>query len=73
VTGCTGTAPGSGHGWLAKVLAGDRLACGLLDLARSLPADKWDAFARCVERIKAGMPAADAEAALRRECGRASA
>lgn len=58
------------HGWLAKVLAGDRLACGLLDLARSLPADEWDAFARSAERIKAGMPTADVVAALRQECPR---
>jgi len=61
------------HGWLAKVLAGDRLACGLLELARTLPTDEWDAFARRAERIKAGMPAADAEAALLLECGRAPA
>jgi len=73
VTGDAGTAPDADHGWLAKVLAGDRLACGLLDLARSLPEPEWDAFARCAERIKAGMPPADAEAALRRECGRAPA
>jgi len=71
MTGCTGAAPGADHGWLAKVLAGDRLACGLLDLARNLPADEWDAFVRCGIRIKAGMPAADAEAALWQECGRA--
>jgi len=48
----TGTAPGADHGWLAKVLAGDAVACGLLELARSLPEPEWDAFARCVERIK---------------------
>jgi len=69
----TGDALTSDHGWLAKVLAGDPLACGLLDLARNLPTDEWDAFIRCGERIKAGMPVADAEAALRRECGRAPA
>ncbi len=69
----TGAAPGANHGWLAKVLAGDRLAYGLLDLARSLPADEWNAFVRCGKRMVAGMPAADAEAALRRECGRAPA
>ncbi len=61
------------HGWLAKVLAGDRLACGVLELARSLPTDEWDAFARCGERIAAGMPAADAETVLWQECGRAPA
>jgi len=69
----TGAAPGADHGWLAKVLAGDCLACGLLDLARSLPADEWNAFVRCGKRMVAGMPVADAEAALRQECGRAPA
>jgi len=66
----TGDALNPDHGWLAKVLAGDPLACGLLDLARSLPADEWDAFVRCGERIKAGMPTADVVAALRQECPR---
>lgn len=69
----TGIASGADEGWLAKVLAGDLLACGLLDLARSLPADEWAAFVRCGERIKAGMPAAEAEALMRKECGRAPA
>ena len=68
-----GTASGADRGWLAKVLAGDLLACGVLDLARSLPADEWDAFVRCGERVVAGMPAADAGAALRQECSRAPA
>ena len=68
-----GTAPAADHDWLAKVLAGDRLACGLLELARTLPADEWDALARCAERMMAGTPAAEAEATLRRECGRAPA
>lgn len=53
----TGAAPGADHGWLAKVLAGDRLAYGVLDLARRLPADEWDAFARRVERAWAEEPA----------------
>jgi hypothetical protein len=48
VTICTDTAPGTGHGWLAKVLAGDPLACAVLNLARSLPEPDWDAFTqRC--------------------------
>lgn len=55
--GDTGTAPGAFQNWLAKVLAGDRLACGLLDLARSLPADEWEAFARDIERVTARAPA----------------
>ena len=66
-----GATPAADCGWLAKVLAGDPLACGLLDLARNLTRDEWDAFVRCGERVAAGMPAADAEAGLRQECGRA--
>ena len=58
----TGAAPDADYGWLVQVLAGDRLACGLLELARSLPSDEWEAFARCAERIRAGTPAAEAEA-----------
>lgn len=61
MTAGTGTASGADHGWLAKVLAGDRLACGLLDLARDLPEPEWDAFARCVEPCL--IPSADAAAA----------
>lgn len=50
MTGCTDTVPGPDHGWLAKVLSRDRLACGVLDLARTLPNAEWDAFAqRCEE------------------------
>ncbi len=45
------------NGWLARVLSRDRLACGVLDLARTLPADKWDAFARRVERVWTEEPA----------------
>ena len=71
MTGGTGTVSGADHGWLAKVTAGDPLTCGLLDLARSLLADEWDAFVRCGERMVARMPTADAEAALRQECSRA--
>lgn len=48
-----GTAPGANQGWLAKVLTGDRLACGLLHLALNLPEAEWDAFARGMERITA--------------------
>ena len=33
------------HGLLAKVLAGDPVACGVLALARALPDAEWDAFA----------------------------
>ncbi len=69
----TGDALNPDHGWLAKVLAGDALMCSLLDLARTLPADEWAAFVRCGERIAAGVPAADAEAALWEEVGRAPA
>jgi hypothetical protein len=69
----TGMASGADDGWLAKVLAGDALMCSLLDLARTLPADEWAAFVRCGERIAAGVPAADAEAALWKEVGRAPA
>ena len=48
MTGCTDTVPGADHGWLAKVLAGDPLACAVLNLARSLPEPEWDAFTqRC--------------------------
>ena len=68
-----GAAPAADHGWLAKVLAGDRLACGLLELARTLPADEWDALARCAEGMMEGTLAAEAEAMLRQECGRAPA
>ena len=71
--GGTGTVPDADRDWIGKVLAGDLLACGVLDFARSLPADEWDAFVRCGERVVAGMPAADAEAALRQECSRAPA
>ncbi len=52
--GGTGTVPDADRGWLAKVLAGDRLMCGVLELAHSLPADEWDAFVRCVRRVKTG-------------------
>jgi len=69
----TGTASGADDGWLAKVMAGDPVACQLLDLARNLSADEWAAFVRCGERMAAGMPAADAEAALWKEVGRAPA
>ena len=59
MTGGTGAAADADHGWLAKALAGDPLACGVLDLARTLPAGEWDAFVRCVGRIKAGVSATD--------------
>ena len=65
-----GAAPAADHGWLAKVLAGDPLACGLLELARSLPAEEWDALAHRVEGV-VETPAAGAEMMLRQECGRA--
>jgi len=70
MSGIDGVA-GTDHGWLVKVLAGDPLMCRLLDLARTLPADEWAAFVRCGERIAAGVPVADAEAALWEEVGRA--
>ena len=61
-------APAADHGWLAKVLAGDRLACGVLELARTLSADEWGAFARCTEGL-AGTPAAEAEVLLQAGVG----
>lgn len=61
----TGAVSGAGHAWLAKVLAGEPVACGVLALARNLPAGEWDAFARSIERIRAGVPVADVLAALR--------
>ena len=64
-----GAAADAGHGRRAKVLAGDPVACGVLDLARSLPVDEWDAFARSVERIRAGVPVTDVLAALWQERG----
>jgi hypothetical protein len=67
----TGAAPGADHGWLAKVLAGDRLACGVLDLARNLPEPEWDAFAQRCEQRPACVPAADL--GLQQECGRVPA
>ena len=70
MTGSTAAVPDADHAWMAKVLAGDPVACGVLDLARSLPADEWDAFARSVDRIKAGMPTADVLAAMRPGAGR---
>lgn len=71
MTGAMGTASGADHGWLAKVLAGDRLACGVLALARDLPDAEWDAFVRCQRRTAEGTSAV--EAALRQGCGRAPA
>lgn len=62
----TGGVAGADHGWLAKLLAGDPLACGVLDLARSLPEAEWDAFARSMDGIKAGM-ATEGPAALQQE------
>ena len=55
-----GAAPAADYGWLAKVLRGDPLARGLLDLAHSLPADEWDALARCAEGMMEGTLAAEA-------------
>ncbi len=58
------------HRWLAKVPAGDPVACMALDLARTLPDAEWDDFARSVERIRAGMPAADVLAVMQPSAGR---
>jgi len=68
-----GTMPGADHaGWRSsKVLAGDRLACGVLDLARNLPEPEWDAFAQRCEQRPACVPAADL--GLQQECGRVPA
>ena len=68
-----GAVPAADYGWRAKVLRGSPLACGLLELARSLPVDEWNALARYAEGMMAGTPATEAEAMLRRECGRAPA
>ncbi len=70
MSGIDGVA-GTDHGWLVKVLAGDRLACGLLGLARNLPEPEWDAFAQRCERTLAGTPTTDP--AAQGECGRAPA
>jgi hypothetical protein len=58
------------HRWLAKVLAGDPVACGVLTLARDLADAEWNTFARCVEQMRVGVPAVNAEAALWQECDR---
>lgn len=63
-------APAAGHAWLAKVLAGDPLACMVLALARALPDADLDAFILRVEQIGAEVPA-DASAA-RQDLGRTS-
>ncbi len=63
-----GAAPAADYGWLAKVLAGDRLACGLLELARTFPADEWDVLAGRIEGM-AGTPAAEAEGVLQAGAG----
>lgn len=47
-----GTADGADYGWLAKVLAGDPLACVVLDLARNLSEPELDAFERRVQQIR---------------------
>ena len=52
------------HAYLAQSLASDRLACRLLELARTLPVDEWEALARRAERVVAGTPAAEADAML---------
>ncbi|HEY0200829.1 MAG TPA: hypothetical protein VGC24_03960, partial [Burkholderiaceae bacterium] len=64
VMGGAAAAPAAGRGWLAKVLAGYLLACGVLDFARSLPADEWDAFGQSVERVRARVLTADVLAVL---------
>ncbi len=43
---------------MTKVLAGDRLACRLLGVARSLPEPEWDALAQRCEWTLAYVPAA---------------
>lgn len=52
------------HSRLAKVLAGDPVACWVLTLARNLQDAELDAFILRVEQVRAGAPAANAEAAL---------
>ena len=61
-----GTAPGAKHGWLAKVLAGDPVACGVLALARALPDAELDALILRAEQMGAEVPA-DATATARQE------
>lgn len=47
-----GAADGTDYGWLAKVLAGDPLACALLDLARNLSEPGLDSFERRVQQVR---------------------
>lgn len=64
--GGTSTAPGAGHTWLAKVLAGDPVACRVLALARALPDAELDALILRVEQMGAEV-LADATATARQE------
>ena len=43
--------PNTDPGWLAKVLAGDPVACGVLVLARNLPDAELDALISRVEQM----------------------
>ena len=66
--GGAGASPDTDHRWLAKVLAGDPVACWVLALARNLPDAELDALTLCVEQVGAGVPA-DVAATLRQERG----
>ncbi len=57
MTGGAAASPGADHERIGKVLSGNAVVCGVLDLARNLSADEWDAFAQSVERVRAGMTA----------------
>ncbi len=65
-------APDTGHGWLAKVLAGDPVACAVLALARNLPDAELDALILRVEQVEVEIPSPPATTAARQEVGRTS-
>lgn len=66
--GSAAASPDTDHRWLAKVLAGDPLACMILDLARNLPDAELDALILRVEQMGVGVPA-DVAVTLRHEQG----
>ena len=72
MTGGTGDTPDTEHRWLAKVLAGDPLACAVLALARNLPDAELDALILRVEQMGVEVPAMDANATPRQEVGQTS-
>jgi len=54
---------------VAKLLDGDPQAFRLLRLIRDFPPAEAEAFVRCGERIRDGMPVVDAAMRFYRECG----